>query len=147
MDRGAGQPREFLQAGLELIGVPGPEGEAEVIALTLAALDEAGLRRHRVGLGDGALYRALLRALEVPEESHTPLLERLSRRDLVGLELRGRPSSASADAERDLLVAAARAARRARGARPRPTAPAAGPLDGLRALLRSARPSAAWPTG
>ena len=41
-----------MQGGLELIGVPGAEGEAEVLALTVAALDEAGLRRHRVGVGD-----------------------------------------------------------------------------------------------
>src|SRR5436305_8638771 len=34
----SGQPREFLQAGLELIGVPAPGGDAEVIALVLEAL-------------------------------------------------------------------------------------------------------------
>ena len=78
MERGSGQQREFLQAGLELIGVPEAEGEAEVIALMLTALDEAGLARHRVGLGDGALYRTLLEALEVPAQSRPELLERLS---------------------------------------------------------------------
>ena len=57
-ERGVGEPREFLQGGVELIGVPGAEGEAEVVALAIAALDEAGLRRHRVGIGDGALYRS-----------------------------------------------------------------------------------------
>ena len=67
-DRGVGEPREFLQAGIELIGVPGAAGEAEVVALTIAALDEAGLRRHRVGVGDGSLYRRLLAALDVPAE-------------------------------------------------------------------------------
>src|ERR687894_2875409 len=85
-ERGVGEPREFLQAGLELIGVPGGEGEAEVVALTIAALDRAGLRRHRVGVGDGALYRGLLGSFGVPEESHVPMLEALSRRDLVDLE-------------------------------------------------------------
>jgi ATP phosphoribosyltransferase regulatory subunit len=87
-ERGVGEPREFLQAGLELIGVPGPEGEAEVVALTVAALDAAGLRRHRIGIGDGALYRRLLSALEVPEDTHLPLIECLWRRDMVGLERR-----------------------------------------------------------
>jgi ATP phosphoribosyltransferase regulatory subunit len=102
-ERGVGEPREFLQGGLELIGVPGPEGEAEVVALTLAALDAAGLRRHRVGVGDGSLYRRLLASLGVPASGHLALLECLSRRDLVGLERRvdelrlGEP-------ERDLLV-------------------------------------------
>src|ERR687896_908332 len=57
VERGVGEPREFLQAGIELIGEAGAEAEAEVMALTIAALDAAGLRRHRVGVGDGALYR------------------------------------------------------------------------------------------
>jgi ATP phosphoribosyltransferase regulatory subunit len=86
VERGVGEPREFLQGGLELIGTEGPEGDAEVVALTIAALDAAGLRRHRIGIGDGSLYRTLLRDLRVPEDRHMPLLECLSRRDLVGLE-------------------------------------------------------------
>src|ERR671911_429746 len=85
-DRGVGEPREFLQGGLELIGVPGAEGEAEIVALTIAALDRAGLRRHRVGVGDGALYRGLLSSFGVDDHKHVPMLEALSRRDLVDLE-------------------------------------------------------------
>jgi ATP phosphoribosyltransferase regulatory subunit len=85
-DRGVGEPREFLQAGLELIGVPGAEGEAEVVALTIEALTAAGLGRHRVGVGDGGLYRSLLSSFGVAEEAHLPMLEALSRRDLVDLE-------------------------------------------------------------
>jgi len=85
-DRGVGEPREFLQAGIELIGVPGADCEAEVVALTVEALNAAGLRRHRVGVGDGALYRGLLSSFGVSAEAHMPLLETLSRRDLVGLE-------------------------------------------------------------
>jgi ATP phosphoribosyltransferase regulatory subunit len=103
-ERGVGEPREFLQAGLELIGPAAPEGEAEVLALTIAALDEAGLRRHRVGVGDGSLYRRLLQALDVPEERHLALLECLSRRDLVGLELRVSQLAATGERERELLV-------------------------------------------
>jgi ATP phosphoribosyltransferase regulatory subunit len=102
-DRGVGEPREFLQGGLELIGVPGADGEAEVVALTIAALDEAGLRRHRVGIGDGALYRRLLGSYGVPAEAHLPVLESLSRRDLVGLE--GQVGALDLDTEqRDVLV-------------------------------------------
>jgi ATP phosphoribosyltransferase regulatory subunit len=101
--RGTGVSREFLQGGLELIGVEAPEGEAEVLALTLAALDEAGLRRHRVGVGDGSLHRTLLAVLEVPEDEHLPMLESLSRRDLVGLERRVEQLGLS-PAARDLLT-------------------------------------------
>src|SRR5918994_2131776 len=102
-ERGVGEPREFLQGGVELIGVPGADGEAEVVALAIAALDEAGLRRHRVGIGDGALYRTLLASLGVSEEAHMPMLESLSRRDLVGLEHQVNALGLG-EGERDLLV-------------------------------------------
>src|ERR687893_998006 len=43
-ERGVGEPREFLQAGLELIGPPGAEGGAGGLAPTISPLDEAGPR-------------------------------------------------------------------------------------------------------
>ena len=136
-DRGVGEPREFLQAGIELIGVPGAEGEAEVVALAVAALDAAGLRRHRVGVGDGALFRRLLTSFGVPEEAHLPMLETLSRRDLVGLE--GQVAALGlGEAERDLLVGLPQL-RGGREVLDRAESEAAGgpvgaALDGLRAL-------------
>jgi ATP phosphoribosyltransferase regulatory subunit len=103
VDRGVGEPREFLQAGIELIGVPDAAGDAEVVALTIEALTAAGLRRHRVGVGDGALYRSLLASFGVPEEAQLRMLETLSRRDLVGLE--GQVAELGlAETERELLV-------------------------------------------
>jgi ATP phosphoribosyltransferase regulatory subunit len=102
-DRGVGEPREFLQAGMELIGVPGAAGEAEVIALTIEALTAAGLGRHRVGVGDGDLYRSLLSSLGVPGDAHLPMLEALSRRDLVDLEHQV-DALGLEDGDRDLLV-------------------------------------------
>jgi ATP phosphoribosyltransferase regulatory subunit len=83
--RGAGVQREFLQGGIELIGLTAPEGEAEVVALVVSALEEAGLTRHRVGIGDGSLYRTLLREHRVAEDDQHAMLEALSRRDLVQL--------------------------------------------------------------
>src|SRR2546423_238589 len=88
--RGSGQTTEFLQAGAELIGVPGAEGDAEIVGVVLDALAAAGLRRHRVGVGDGALYRGLLEAFEVPEDQRQALMTCLTRRDLAGLEARVR---------------------------------------------------------
>jgi ATP phosphoribosyltransferase regulatory subunit len=82
------QSREFLQAGVELVGTPAPDGDAEVIALVIGALSDAGLGRHRIGVGDGSLYRGVLESLEVPEAERHALMEALSRRDLVALERR-----------------------------------------------------------
>ena len=103
VERGVGEPREFLQAGIELIGVPAPEAEAEVVSLLIAALEDAGLRRHRVGVGDGSLYRRLLDSLRVPANAHLPLLECLSRRDLVALDMRVADLGLGEEA-RELLV-------------------------------------------
>ncbi len=55
-----GQMREFVQAGVELIGAPAPEGTVEVIEVLEAALDAAGLDRAVIGLGDADLFRQLL---------------------------------------------------------------------------------------
>jgi ATP phosphoribosyltransferase regulatory subunit HisZ len=131
-DRGVGEPREFLQGGVELIGVPGAEAEAEVVALAIAALDEAGLRRHRLGVGDGALYRTLLGSLGVPEEAHLPLLESLSRRDLVGLEHQV-DQLGLAQADRGLLVSLPQL-RGGPEVLERAGGPAAEAVEGLRAL-------------
>ena len=81
-----GQAREMLQAGIELIGAPAPEGTAEALTVLCAALDAAGLDGYRVGLGDAALYPALLGAYEVDEEARKQLMHELVTRDFVGLE-------------------------------------------------------------
>jgi ATP phosphoribosyltransferase regulatory subunit len=79
--------REFIQAGVELIGAPAPEGTAEVIEVLSATLDAAGLNRAVVGLGDADLYRQLLAELAVADEARDRILGRLATHDLVGLEL------------------------------------------------------------
>jgi ATP phosphoribosyltransferase regulatory subunit len=103
VERGSGQAREFLQGGVELIGPEAPDGEAEVLALVVGALSEAGLRRHHVGLGDGSLVRELLAELEVAPERRGNLLEHLSRRDLVALEMEAKALGLS-QAACELLV-------------------------------------------
>ncbi|MGB9184951.1 MAG: ATP phosphoribosyltransferase regulatory subunit [Solirubrobacteraceae bacterium] len=81
-----GQSREFLQAGVELIGAPGAEGTAEALAVLCAALDAAGLETYRVGLGDASLYPFLLDALGVAPEPSERILAELVRGDFVGVE-------------------------------------------------------------
>ena len=103
VERGRGQAREFLQGGVELIGPEAPEGEAEVLSLVVGGLSEAGLRRHRVGLGDGSLVRELLAELEVAPARRGDLLEHLSRRDLVALEMEAKALGLS-QAACELLV-------------------------------------------
>jgi ATP phosphoribosyltransferase regulatory subunit len=81
-----GQSRELLQAGVELIGAPGPHGTAEALTVLCAALDAAGLQTYSVGVGDASLYPALLAAVGVPAERHEVILAELVTGDFVGLE-------------------------------------------------------------
>jgi ATP phosphoribosyltransferase regulatory subunit len=98
-----GQMREFLQAGIELVGAPAPHGTAEVLTVLCHALEAAGLRDYRIGLGDASLYPRLLRAFDVPDEAGGRLLDALVARDFVALEveLAGLPLD---DADAELLL-------------------------------------------
>jgi ATP phosphoribosyltransferase regulatory subunit len=81
-----GQSREFLQAGVELIGSPAPEGTAEVLGVLCAALDAAGLDSYSVGLGDASLYPALLDGVGVAAERQGRILAELASGDFVGVQ-------------------------------------------------------------
>src|ERR1700688_445429 len=69
-----GQPRELLQAGIELIGSPAPEGTAEALTVLCHALDATGLKDYRIGVGDASLFPALMASLEVPLPARPELL-------------------------------------------------------------------------
>jgi ATP phosphoribosyltransferase regulatory subunit len=81
-----GQSREFLQAGVELIGAPGPHGTAEVLEILCAALDAAGLETYRIGLGDASLYPALLESVGVQAAGRERILAELAAGNFVGVE-------------------------------------------------------------
>ncbi len=81
-----GQSREFLQAGVELIGSSGPHGTAEVLTILCAALDAAGLETYRIGLGDASLYPSLLDALGVAPDRRDLILTELAQGDFVSVE-------------------------------------------------------------
>ncbi len=81
-----GQMREFLQAGIELVGAPAPDGTAEALSVLCHALDAVGLRDYRIGLGDASLYPTLLRSFDIRQDAADELMEALVARDFVALE-------------------------------------------------------------
>jgi ATP phosphoribosyltransferase regulatory subunit len=98
-----GQPRELLQAGIELIGSPAPAGTAEALTVLCHSLDAVGLKDYRIGLGDASLFPALMASLDVPEQARNGLLETLVLRDFVGLEQALADSSLGGEAAEMLL--------------------------------------------
>jgi ATP phosphoribosyltransferase regulatory subunit len=98
-----GQARELLQAGIELLGSPAPEGTTEALTVLCHALDATGLKDYRVGLGDASLFPALMASLQVPEPARAGLLQALVRRDFVGLAHRLEEAGLAGEAA-DLLL-------------------------------------------
>jgi len=100
-----GQARELVQAGVELIGAPAPEGTAEVLSVLVEALAACGLRRFRVGVGDASFYPRLLSRLGVGQEQGSRLHAALAARDLVALSERVREVGIAGRAARILVEA------------------------------------------
>jgi ATP phosphoribosyltransferase regulatory subunit len=102
-----GQSREFLQAGVELIGAPAPAGTAEALTVLCAALDAAGLQTYRIGLGDVSLYPRLLEAIGIAFPIRERILAELVQGDFVGVA-RELADIGCSDADQELLLGVAR---------------------------------------
>jgi ATP phosphoribosyltransferase regulatory subunit len=73
-------PSEFGQAGIEWLAAGNAQGaEAQVLALTIAAVKAAGLKDYRVKLGDLQLFHALLDGLEMPKRWRRRLIHHFWR--------------------------------------------------------------------
>ena len=79
----AGRKREFTQAGIELIGADTAEADAEVVALSIAALEALDLRSFQVNLGQMAFFRNLTRGL--PEEILVAVREAIDHKNQARL--------------------------------------------------------------
>jgi ATP phosphoribosyltransferase regulatory subunit len=75
--------RQVTQAGVECVGLPGAEGDSEVLALAIKACETVGLRDFRVELSDIRLVRSLL--LAVPEDARAALSEVMAQKDVASL--------------------------------------------------------------
>lgn len=75
----AGRQREFLQAGIELLGAPGPAADAEILALTAQALRIAGLSDFRLVVGQLGYFHGLLQALQLSAGQQTWLQQAIDR--------------------------------------------------------------------
>ena len=81
----AGRQREFYQAGLELIGAPGPDADAEMVAVLIEALQQVGLRGFQINLGQMAFFRAIVAELDLSPSQVEALKGAIDRKDEAGL--------------------------------------------------------------
>jgi ATP phosphoribosyltransferase regulatory subunit len=77
--------RQIPQVGVELAGVPGPDGDLEILRLAGEAVRVAGLETFALDVGDAGIVRALL--AELPRDRQGPVSEALARKDEEDLAL------------------------------------------------------------
>jgi ATP phosphoribosyltransferase, regulatory subunit len=99
----AGREAEFFQTGVELIGDPTPEADAEVVALAIAALQAAGVSRFKIAIGHVGFLNGLLEEkLSGRADAQRELKDFLLSRDHVGYRERLRSLGLTEQAEREL---------------------------------------------
>ena len=83
----AGRQREFVQLGVELIGLERPEADAEMVAMAVEGCQAVGLRRFQIDVGQVEYVRGLVDALEVGPEQRRLVVSAIGRKDAFELEL------------------------------------------------------------
>jgi len=78
--------RQFLQAGLELIGSAKPEADAEVIALAYHAIRELGLKNFELRIGHIKALREVLAHAGVKGEAQDPIMRAIDSKDEARLD-------------------------------------------------------------
>lgn len=81
----AGRQCEFYQAGVELLGAPGPAADAEVIALAVAAMQQTGLTQFQISLGQVDFINGIMEESDLSPLQRQQVKVAMVRRDLVGL--------------------------------------------------------------
>jgi len=93
----SGRYREFYQFGAELIGNPGPESDAEVIALAASIMRRIGLKRYNIRIGHIGVLRGMLSQAGVGADRAPAILQKLDKKEYD--EARQRMADAGMGAE------------------------------------------------
>lgn len=82
----AGRQCEFTQCGIEMMGAAGAAADAEVIALAVSTLIEAGLKDFNITLGHMEFINGLIEAAALTEKQAREIKHCLIKRNAAGLE-------------------------------------------------------------
>ncbi|HEY3425504.1 MAG TPA: ATP phosphoribosyltransferase regulatory subunit [Negativicutes bacterium] len=81
----AGRQCEFYQAGVELMGVPGPTADAEIVALAVEAMLQSGLQNFQISMGQVGFINGIMGESELSVQQRQQVKQAMVSRDLVGL--------------------------------------------------------------
>lgn len=80
-----GRQCEFYQAGVELMGIPNATADAEVIALAIESLCQAGLENFQISLGQVEFINGIMDEVKLSADQQAAIKQAMVSRDLVGL--------------------------------------------------------------
>jgi len=86
-----GRMREFTQAGVELIGSPGVDADAETLFMAIEACDEIGMRDARFDINDSRVVDGVLAGVGLDGEAGAAAKTLIKERNIVGLRAVGKP--------------------------------------------------------
>ena len=81
-----GRLKETTQLGAELIGDDSVEADAEMIALVVDCLKEAGLKEFQINIGNVEFFQSLIADAELEEDMEFQLRELISNRNFFGVD-------------------------------------------------------------
>jgi ATP phosphoribosyltransferase regulatory subunit len=86
-----GRMREFTQAGVELIGSPGVDADAETLFMAIEACDEIGMRDATYDINDSRVVDGILAGVGLSGDAIPAAKELMKERNIVGLRQFGKP--------------------------------------------------------
>jgi len=85
-DHRGGRQNEMFQAGAELIGWNEIDADAEIIALAIKSLQEAGIKKFKVNIGHTGFWEGMLKSERTSEKEKDALKSSLLNKDFVTLK-------------------------------------------------------------
>lgn len=82
----SGKEREFTQAGVEVIGIPGVGADGEIIAVSIESLIAAGLEEFRIDIGQVQFLESIVREIGIPDRDKEKLRYYTQHRNLDAVE-------------------------------------------------------------
>jgi len=82
-----GKLKEVTQMGAELMNDASVEADAEMIALSVEVLKNAGLRDFQITIGNADYFKGICEELELPNDIEDELRHLLSRKNIYGAEI------------------------------------------------------------
>ncbi|NTU60264.1 MAG: ATP phosphoribosyltransferase regulatory subunit, partial [Deltaproteobacteria bacterium] len=80
-----GRSRQLYQVGGEILGAPGPDADAETVALVVECIRAAGIDSFKVDVGQVEFFKGILAGVELPPDAASHLRASVARKDASDL--------------------------------------------------------------